>query len=44
MKLNELRDNPGARVAHARRSRHILGKGKTAGRGVKVRPRARRFH
>src|SRR5512135_1864208 len=36
MKLNELRDNPGARKARMRVGRGIgSGKGKTAGRGVK---------
>ena len=36
MKLNEIRDNPGARKARMRVGRGIgSGKGKTAGRGVK---------
>ncbi len=36
MKLNELRDNPGARLKFKRRGRGIgSGKGKTSGKGVK---------
>jgi large subunit ribosomal protein L15 len=36
MKLNELRDNPGARLKFRRRGRGIgSGKGKTSGKGVK---------
>lgn len=36
MKLNELRDNPGARKLHTRIGRGVgSGKGKTGGRGVK---------
>ena len=36
MKLNELRDNPGARKSRMRVGRGIgSGKGKTAGRGIK---------
>src|SRR5271170_4322834 len=36
MKLNEIRDNPGARRGKKRHGRGIgSGKGKTAGRGVK---------
>ncbi len=36
MKLNELRDNPGARLKFKRLGRGIgSGKGKTSGKGVK---------